>query len=179
MTQIDSILRNIKVLLKYRKLKIMEKCESPIPKMALRVYTLADTIEKKDQHNNYRLVIALESLGKTEVTNIMETFKSVTHIIFYGHVSIQAKHILDSYAETCFCEVLTASDVTFDKCANVLVPTYRVLTQAEIDELVQTRKTTVNHFPKMLRTDPMARYLGFRVGQVVHAIEPDVYRIVT
>lgn len=118
------------------------------------------------------------SLGKNDVRKVLKYASSIKHIIiFTPDISQQAVQVLES-AQDYFTEILNHSDVAFDKCKSILVPTYRILTEEEVLQFEKDHCVTVDKLPKMLRSDAMARYLGFREGQVVFAIEENNYRIV-
>ena len=49
----------------------------------------------------------------------------------------------------------------------------------DIIGLLRKLKCTKEHIPIMLSTDPICKYNGWIVGQIVHAIEENIYRIIT
>ena len=125
------------------------------------------------------LFLSAVPVGKGDMVEILSFTGSMKHIVVYANVvSLQAIRMLEAHESDKFCEVLNAKDVEFDKCSNVLVPTYRKLNPNEVKDIEKLRATSVDKFPRMFRSDPMARYLGFNVGDVVLAVETSCYRLV-
>ena len=77
-----------------------------------------------------------------------------------------------------FVEILSPIDVGFDKLKNQKVPKYRILNAGEITDLETEMKLSVRNLARLTMSDAMAKYYGFRVGQVVCTPSLD-YRIVT
>jgi DNA-directed RNA polymerase subunit H (RpoH/RPB5) len=175
-----AILRKINIMLQHRGSIVSPHSGMQMAKTPARVFevnSLTHTVTSDDPvPTNTLLFLATTSLGKSDINNIVTFASTVQHIIIYGHVSLQAKSQLLSAAA--FCEVITQADIVFDKCANVLVPTYRIIEPVEALQIAKARNTTIQQFPKMKSSDAMARYLGFKPGTVVHALETDTMRLV-
>ena len=185
----NTILRRINIMLKHRSLHLSVQSGMLMVKTPAKVFEIQpirmenrNEEENEDEHKTTSvtpaalLFLATESLGKSDIKNILTFSNTVSHIIIYGHVSLQAKILLEE--STAFCEVITATDIVFDKCASVLVPTYRVIPPKDVRTMLKSRCISIDSLPKMKRHDAMARYLGFRTGTVVFAEETDTYRLV-
>lgn len=57
--------------------------------------------------------------------------------------------------------------VKVDILKHSLVPEYRVLSKEEVGELLKKFGVRKRNLPKMLSTDPVAKVLGLKVGDVV------------
>lgn len=73
---------------------------------------------------------------------------------------------------------VTHTDIAFEKPLSRLVSRYRVLDESSVKALLASKKCKLEHLPRMDVDDPVARYMGFTLGQVVHAVDADLYRIV-
>lgn len=78
-----------------------------------------------------------------------------------------------------------ADTLLYDIWEHAAVPKHTLLTNDERESLLATFKCTEDQLPRMMREDPMARYMGLRVGDVVRIERPSVtvgmdiyYRIV-
>jgi len=77
---------------------------------------------------------------------------------FAKQVFIEAKPLVIE----CFKE----KELYVDKLKHVLVPKHEFLSEEEKNELLQIYKAKESQLPKMLSSDPIARYFGARKGQV-------------
>jgi len=180
-----NILRRINVMLRHRGLNLSTHSGMTMVKTAAKVFEIHYDKEGEEEYDEHRtptlaptalFFLATDSLGKSDIKRILIFSNAVTHIIVYGHVSLQAKMQLEE--SSAFCEVITAADIVFDKCSSVLVPTYRIIEEKEVQIMLKSRVMSRECMAKMKRNDAMARYLGFRPGTVVFAKETDTYRLV-
>jgi DNA-directed RNA polymerases I, II, and III subunit RPABC1 len=64
-------------------------------------------------------------------------------------------------------ELFYTSELRIDITQHQMVPRHTRLSRAERDAVLQKYAATTRHMPKILLTDPMARYLGLRQGDMV------------
>ena len=85
-----------------------------------------------------------------------------------------------------FLEVFTVGEMQIDVLAHELQPVFRVVTESEVRALLAERRVKLTQLPRILSSDPCARYLGARRGTVLcitrrpeSANELVTYRVVT
>lgn len=67
-------------------------------------------------------------------------------------------------------EIFDSADLRRNVTKHRLQPAFTVLSQAEIDELKKKYCVTNSQLPKMRWDDPIRRYFGLRVGQVIRSV---------
>jgi DNA-directed RNA polymerase I, II, and III subunit RPABC1 len=78
-----------------------------------------------------------------------------------------AKQIfVDSKKNGLVMEYFKENELLIDKLKHVLVPKHELIDESEKDELLQIYKLKEAQLPKILSTDPIARYFGARRGEV-------------
>jgi len=77
---------------------------------------------------------------------------------FAKQVFVEAKPLVIE----CFKE----NELLVDKLSHVLVPKHELITDEEKKELLKIYRAKEIHLPKMLASDPIARYFGARKGQI-------------
>ncbi len=118
-----------------------------------------------------------KSIGKGSIMNIIKYCMDFEHVIIVcNNISRQALTQLSNVS--IWFEVLFEKDICFDKTKNILTSRYTKIEEAEILQLEKSQKSHRTKWPKMSIHDPMARYLGFRINDVVYAIDNDLYRLV-
>jgi len=65
-----------------------------------------------------------------------------------------------------FIVPIIPSSLLFDIFEHASVPHHRMLRAAEVEDLLKTRKLTLDQFPSIKMNDPMCRYLGGKPGDV-------------
>lgn len=63
-------------------------------------------------------------------------------------------------------EIFLNKNMIFNITHHQLVPKHIILNNEEIKELLEKYSTTLNKLPKLLRTDPIAKYYGMKPNQV-------------
>ena len=75
-------------------------------------------------------------------------------------------------------ELLHWNEIVVDKLAHINVPHYEILDEKQIKYLEKKRKLQVKNLPKMLTTDPIAKYLGLSPGDVISGRESNCLRFI-
>jgi len=97
-------------------------------------------------------------------------------ILTQSHQEIHRKSLMFGNS----IEMLLLSDLAFDKRKFRKRLSYRVLTKAEVEALETKKKLKITDLPHILISDPIVKYHGFHIGNVLESLEPDIqYRIVT
>jgi DNA-directed RNA polymerase I, II, and III subunit RPABC1 len=89
------------------------------------------------------------------------------------HAIITVKDAITAFAKQVFVEAkpliiecFKENELYVDKLNHVLVPKFELLSEEEKKELLKIYKLKEGQLPKMLTSDPIARYFGARKGQV-------------
>ena len=73
-----------------------------------------------------------------------------------------------------WCSAFVTSEVIRNVTRHMLVPRHTRVDAAELPRLLERwREKDTSHLPLILATDPVAKYLGLREGEVVHIEGPD------
>jgi DNA-directed RNA polymerases I, II, and III subunit RPABC1 len=132
-----------------------------------------------------------KSLSKVELKNKInklieqyedENLKIIILLKEKGIGSILKEVNKDEYKNI---EIFLNKNMIFNITHHQLVPKHIVLNDDEIKELLEKYSTTINKLPKLLRSDPIAKYYGMKINQVCKIIRksPEVgnypyYRLV-
>ena len=90
-------------------------------------------------------------------------------MIFAGRISVLALQAIRLLAKTHGnqADIMSISDVMFDKMSATSVPEYRVLNIDEIHDIEARKKLKATDFPRILACEPVVLYCGFHIGQVL------------
>jgi len=127
-----------------------------------------------EKRGNQKVVLVIcksgfEQIGKKGIVHFVHSFppNQFDHFILLCiKVSRQALDILDRYSHA---ETLSFDDLLVSRLEHKYVPTYQILTEAEVKE-VKSKFGDPRQFPKIRKSvDVIARLLDFRPGQVLRA----------
>ena len=91
-------------------------------------------------------------------------------IIYSGQLSPQAKQKLADINMELQVQCFNISELMVNITEHTYVPKHLLLSTEEKKELKKKYKITENQLPKILSTDPVAKYLGLKRGDVVKII---------
>jgi DNA-directed RNA polymerase I, II, and III subunit RPABC1 len=91
-------------------------------------------------------------------------------IIISGQLSPQAKQKLEDINVELQVECFNISELMVNITEHEYVPKHLLLTPDEKKQLLKRYKIKENQLPKILKTDPVAKYLGLKKGDVVKII---------
>jgi DNA-directed RNA polymerase subunit H (RpoH/RPB5) len=75
-------------------------------------------------------------------------------------------------------EFVPLSLLSFDRSVHSLVPSYRILSPPEKATLLRAYSTRALDWPKIFLSDPQVVYLGARLGDILHNISDNIFRVV-
>jgi DNA-directed RNA polymerase subunit H (RpoH/RPB5) len=78
------------------------------------------------------------------------------------------KFLNTMYEQGKFIQVFGLQNFLINISEHIFVPKHRIMTKEEITTLVDKYKTTVDNLPKILREDPMAKFIGAKPNDVIH-----------
>ncbi len=122
-----------------------------------------------------------DHIGKEVIRELLTQYARFGHLVFIvPGLSTQAKELFASNEQKIErLEIIPVADFTLDKLNNIKVPNYELWHKSQVKAFEERRKISCKNLSKMLTTDPIAVYLGFRAGDVVYAREFDSLRYVT
>ena len=88
-------------------------------------------------------------------------------IIMSGKISQQAKQKVQEINNELQIEIFTLGELVVNITEHELVPKHLLLSPVEKEMLLKRYKIKEHQLPKILVTDPVARYLGLKRGDVV------------
>ncbi|WJX71203.1 hypothetical protein P8452_55221 [Trifolium repens] len=88
-------------------------------------------------------------------------------LVLQNQVSSQGRRELMNFYSKVRIEIFMEDELLVNITKHELVPKHQVLTDAEKKELLKTYTCQQTQLPKMLITDPVAKYYGLERGQVV------------
>ena len=91
-------------------------------------------------------------------------------IIMSGKLSQQAKQKINEINSQIQIEVLSIGELDVNITEHDLVPKHILLNKEEKKNLLDRYKIKPNQLPKILISDPVARYLGLKRGDVVKIV---------
>jgi DNA-directed RNA polymerase subunit H (RpoH/RPB5) len=107
-------------------------------------------------------------------------FIVVLHINQYDRPGL-LHELLDELRLRDYSKVFFIDELIADPIGNRMVPTHELCTKKMVDELLQRYHIVSQSLPKILLRDPIVRWYGWKVGDVVKITRPNgelYYRIV-
>ncbi|KAG8907164.1 DNA-directed RNA polymerases II 24 kDa polypeptide (RNA polymerase II subunit 5) [Tulasnella sp. 403] len=104
---------------------------------------------------------------------ILEEKKIGSGIIIYSHSMTPAsKKVINTMASTYRLEEFAESDLLVNITHHKLVPRHELLSDDEKRALLERYRLRETQLPRIMLSDPVARYYGLRRGQVVKITRP-------
>lgn len=116
------------------------------------------------------IIYGTGKLGKRRVSQLLTNLDKldVHHVtIVCDNITTHAYSLLERH-HTPF-DVLRVQLIRLRIMSHTLVPTYHVLSPQEYKALI-SKYGPLSTFPKMKSTDPVARYMNFRIGYVLRIV---------
>jgi DNA-directed RNA polymerase subunit H (RpoH/RPB5) len=108
---------------------------------------------------------------KASNTIIGESMRNSNFLIIlniYQHNRPGLLHeLLDYLAPTDYCKVFFADELLGFPIGNKMVPKHELCTKDMVQELLQKHHILVDRLPKILLRDPVVRWYGWQVGDVI------------
>lgn len=83
--------------------------------------------------------------------------------------NVLVRFINDLYSNGKFVQIYGLQNFLFNISKHVYVPKHKIIkSKAEIVELAKSFHTDINKFPRILREDPMAKFIGAKPGDLIH-----------
>jgi DNA-directed RNA polymerase subunit H (RpoH/RPB5) len=138
------------------------------------------------ESNNIAIKIIYNNITTIKDSNDIENFLdkySKYHKFFV--ISSVSKKAFKQFQEFPLTEVFQEIDLMINIIEHVLQPSFRLLTKKEVEEYFKTFDNKKREMPRMLDSDPVARYFGAKIGDIFEINRPSIttgesisYRIV-
>jgi|UniRef100_A0A6C0H158 DNA-directed RNA polymerase subunit H (RpoH/RPB5) len=138
------------------------------------------------ESNNIAIKIIYNNITTIKDSNDIENFLdkySKYHKFFV--ISSVSKKAFKQFQEFPLTEVFQEIDLMINITEHVLQPSFRLLTKKEVEEYFKTFDNKKREMPRMLDSDPVARYFGAKIGDIFEINRPSIttgesisYRIV-
>jgi DNA-directed RNA polymerase I, II, and III subunit RPABC1 len=171
-----SVLTNIIKMLTERRLLNKSDLEGNITKL---VNTKSDDLIYNinlDDKEKTKLVIKIlpqkvTSVSKTSnIVDFLNTHKKYHNIVIVKELSKKADQVIKSnYPNT---EIFLEEDMLINIVDHDLVPKHEILTKEEIDTFYEKYNCKKRNMPKILTSDPVARYYNMKIGDICRIIRP-------
>ena len=130
-----------------------------------------------DPKNNIKLLCQYFHYPKINADNIKNYLKIMKDtkidsgiILLPGKLTQQAKQKVQEINQAIQVEIFQVSELVVNITEHELVPQHILLSKEDKDKLLKRYKIKENQLPKILVTDPVARFLGLKRGDVVKII---------
>lgn len=121
--------------------------------------------KNEEKMNVYFASAKKKGVGVHEVRDILEEVNGEKLILIYEtSITFYAKQALKEYAHV---ETFQAKRLYYNVTKHVLVPPHRILNESEKEEVLLAYSVQLEQCKKMLSTDPVAKYYGATVGQLI------------
>jgi DNA-directed RNA polymerase subunit H (RpoH/RPB5) len=123
---------------------------------------------------NYSIKIVFQKVTAINksygISEFLAQLKSAPKIIIVKDISKKAlQYILNSFSNT---EIFLEKELMINLVDHVLIPVHEVLTDDETAVFYDKYNCKKRNMPKMLSTDPVARYYNMKPGQICRIIRP-------
>ena len=111
----------------------------------------------------------ISAMGKnSNLSSFLQKYQNNKKIIIVGKISPKIKQTIDQqYPNT---EVFSINELLANKVDHILVPKHILLSEEESNEVISAYNARKKDMPKILKTDPIARYYNMPVGRVCKII---------
>jgi DNA-directed RNA polymerase subunit H (RpoH/RPB5) len=117
-----------------------------------------------------------------DIENFLDKYSKHHKFIIISSLSKKAYKQLQEYP---FTEVFQEIELLVNILEHDLQPKFRLLSKNEYDEYFKTFENKKREMPRILDSDPVARYFGAKIGDIIEIIRPSIttgeaisYRIV-
>ena len=106
----------------------------------------------------------LKTITENIITKHNDSNMKIIYLLKDKENSIIAKEINKPMYQN--IELFIQKYMIFNITKHILVPKHTILSKEEEDQLLENYNTTKGQLPKLLRTDPIARYYNMQLGQI-------------
>lgn len=158
---LDDMYTKICILLSYR-----QWCSDIVDR-----YIISGGMKLFVMHDRSILILQSGTTKKQDISQIIEFLENMgacNDRLLYSSISISrpALQYLQSFVQWGI-EYIEFETYSFDRMSSTLVPTYTILSEDKISEIERKHKCKRDKWPKLLVSDPIVKYMGFKPNQCV------------
>jgi len=138
------------------------------------------------EQKSYAIKIIYNSIttikDSNDIDKFLDKYSKYHKFIVITSVSKKAYKQFNDYPQT---EVFQEIELMVNVLEHDLQPKFRLLTKQEVDEYFDTFQNKKREMPRILDSDPVARYFGAKIGNIFEIVRPSItsgesvsYRIV-
>ena len=138
------------------------------------------------EQNSFAIKIIYNSIttikDSNDIENFLDKYNKHRKILVISSISKKAYKQLEEYPLT---EVFQEIDLMVNILEHDLQPKFRLLTKTEVDQYYSIFENKKREMPRILDSDPVARYFNAKIGDIFEIIRPSItsgeaicYRIV-
>lgn len=106
------------------------------------------------------------------ISDFLNTFKANPKLVVVDSISKKAQQFISTnFPKT---EIFTEVELLINLVDYVLVPRHEVLTTDEVENFYKEFNCKKRNVPKMLTSDPVARYYNVKNGDIVRILRPSI-----
>lgn len=114
----------------------------------------------------------------TTFQNFIVNFKDsypLERCIYVSHISIGsgAKTIAEELKTNYNCQFFTEKQLSYNVIKNIMVPEHQILSELDKNILLRDLRISINHMPQILIEDPVIKWYGWPVGNIVKITRQD------
>jgi len=174
--RLQTILHNLLLMLSRRifikdgekkQLITMEGAEKRIVDKGYNIYTL-----ETDNHDNYAMIIIFQkitAIGKQSIVSDFfkdySNFKKILVASDYNNKTLSS--VLQNHSQ-----IFRESTMMIDIISNEIQPKFELLSPEEMKRVKEEYHITDYTIPKLLKTDPVAKYFGLKKGEIIRIVRP-------
>lgn len=135
--------------------------------------SLPEIVELKiaDDTSNKSVVIKVSNAIFNESTR-NSNFVVVLHLNQYNRSGL-LHELLDVLTSRDYSKVFFVDELIANPIGNKMVPKHELCTKRIIDRLLHRHSITIDALPKILLRDPIVRWYGWKVGDVIKITRPN------
>jgi DNA-directed RNA polymerase subunit H (RpoH/RPB5) len=136
-------------------------------------------LQVADDTSNKSVVIKLSNAIFSESTK-NSNFIVVLYINQYNRDGL-LHELLDALTSRDYCKVFFVDELIVNPIGNKMVPKHKLCTRIMVEKLLCKRSITIDALPKIFLRDPIVRWYGWKIGDVIKITRPNgelYYRIV-
>lgn len=118
-----------------------------------------------DDNSNKSIVIKVSNAILSESAR-SSNFIVVLYVNQYNRNNL-LRELLDALPPQNYCKVFFVDELITNPISNKMVPKHQLCTPKMVNRLLQKYSITVDALPKMLLRDPIVRWYGWEVGDVI------------
>jgi DNA-directed RNA polymerase I, II, and III subunit RPABC1 len=170
-----TVLTNIVKMLTERKLLAKDNLAANIEKvLSMQSDDMTYVIQLDEKNKTFAVKIVFQKITAINksygISEFLAYYKSGPKLIVVKDISKKAiQYILNNFSNT---EIFLEKELMINVVDHVLIPKHEVLAKEDVDVFFETYNCKKRNMPKILSTDPIAKYFNMKVGDICRITRP-------